>query len=262
MRQRIFSFVGAAAMTSMVGMLAAAGCSSTERARFSASGAAGDAGVVPADPGGEGDAAPRRSTRDASVDDSSSCVAKEPIDATKVPYKKAGLTPGACTPDEASAISAYFKQHANDEDFTVSAWENEVGPACARCVFSDGSGPTWTPIIVKDDQVDTIDRGGCVEALSGNEACGRAYQQVNECSITACLPKSEGGQGSCKGQKPFYECLDDRDALFDVACKDAYDAVTNECGDSLADYEKACDGRYTFEGPIDAMCVKGGAGGG
>lgn len=207
---------------------------------------------------GEGRARPPRKERDEEAPDS--CMAPGPIDASVFPYKKAGVVKGACTADEAAALSAYFKAHANDDDFSVDAWQKEVGPGCARCAFSDGSGPTWTPIIVKDGDIDAVDRGGCIEVLSGSEACGRAYQQVTDCSNAACLPVSEGGESTCEGQKDFVDCLYDRKAIFAGPCEDAYEAAVAACGDDLSSYEEQCQGRYTFEGPLAVMCVDGGDG--
>lgn len=236
--------------------LAGAGCSpAPERSKKPAK-------VVdnPPDPGAapaEEEAKRPRRDRESRREEPSTCVATEPIDATDFPYKPAGATPGACTTEEASTIKTYFEERANDERFTVSEWARQVSPGCARCVFSDGSGPTWTPIISKDDDVHTIDRGGCIEVLSGSEACGRAYQQITECSLVACLPKSEGGRATCENQQELLECLYERDAIFEGACRESYDAVVDACGDALEEHEKECEGRYTFEGPIRVMCVTG-----
>lgn len=185
------------------------------------------------------------------------CMAERPIDATKFGYKPAGVAEGACSPDEARAISEFFStQTREDADVSVAEWQQAVGDACARCVFSDGEGDTWTPIITKGDRLETVNRGGCIQAASGSEECGKAYQQVTECRLAACLPPSEGGFGTCMTQGEFEECLADGEAILTGPCQEAHIELKRSCGKDLGSYEEACGGQiYTFEGPIRVMCV-------
>lgn len=253
MVRRLSAVASATALATIVALVGVGGCSSESSGGQAAGDDAGD--------GGKDRASRARPKPDASFardEPASSCMAATPIDAAAFPYKPAGITKGACTPDELDALGAFFSARAEKgEDVRISEWAKEVSPGCAACVFSDGSGATWTPILSKRDALDSVDRGGCIEAASGDEACGRAYQQVNECRLAACLPPDEGGVGTCATQGEFEECFKDR-GIFTGPCKDAYDAMVDACGEDLGVYEETCSGEtFTFEGPIKAMCIDG-----
>lgn len=256
MIRTVFGLAGAGALA--VAIAAAGGCSSGSDGQ--------NQGAEELDDAGRGTEAGRRPMlpETAPEEDAApepTCMAERPIDATKFAYEKAGVTKGACSPEEAKALADYFtKTIDSDEDVKVSEWEKEVSDACARCVFSDGTGDTWTPIITKDDRLYTVNRGGCIEAASGDEACGKAYQQATECRLAACLPRSEDGFGTCMTQGEFEECLNDGEAILTGPCKEAHLELKQSCGKDLGSYEEACDGTtYTFDGPIRVMCVGAGA---
>lgn len=262
MKTKLFALASASALTGAVAIVAAGGCSSESGGNNQPTADVADAGrgkdagrrpTLPVDEPGEEVEAPEPT-----------CMAERAIDATKFAYKTAGVTEGACTPEEAKAIADHFTSKTdNGEEVSISDWETVVSDTCASCVFSDGEGETWTPIIAKDDRLDIVNRGGCIEAVSGDEACGRAYQQVNECRLAACLPASEGGSGTCLTQDEFEECLIDTAAILTGPCKGAHDELRRSCGKDLGSYEDACTGTtYTFEGPIRVMCVQKGPGGG
>ena len=258
--ERWFALASVTALTGAVSVVAVEGCSSENGGDKQVTADARDAGK-----GREAGARPVPDAAPAAGEEApTTCMADASIDATKFAYKKPGVTKGACTAKEADDIVAFFTAKADkDEDIKVSEWETSVSEACAKCVFSDGTGETWTPIISKDDRIETVDRGGCIEAAGGNEACGKAYQQVNECRLVACLPTSQGGRGTCTTQGDFEDCLADSQGIFRGPCKDAFDAMTKSCGDDLDTYEDACGGKtYTFEGPIKVMCGGGEEGGG
>lgn len=184
-----------------------------------------------------------------------SCVSTDPIDATQFPYEKAQRSPRACTDAELTALSAFFEAKVDaNEAVLASAWQKEVSDKCADCVFSDGKDAKWTPIIVSDDTLDTVNRGGCIEIVSGKEACGEAYQRATVCRVEACRAK-------CTTQTELLLCLERVKEIFTGPCKTAHDTMTSACGDGLDSYEAACKGSaWTFEGPIRAQCIIGGDG--
>lgn len=186
------------------------------------------------------------------------CMTKDTIDATKYPYTTVGATAGACTAKEAADLSAFFKAKVDaNVDVKMSEWKASVGASCGTCVFSDGSGSTWTPIITAaDDTLDFVNRGGCMEIQSGKEACGAAYQRVTTCALDACLKE-------CTTQDEFDACRSDIQAIAKGPCKDAFTAFSTDCGANAGKFEEACGvGDWTFDGPILFQCVKGGAGDG
>jgi len=184
-----------------------------------------------------------------------SCLNTDPIDHTQIPYVKARPTQaGACSAADITELGAYYKAHVQDPDFTALTWSTSVNAACSSCVFSADSNEApataWGPIVIKDDQIDQINRGGCIEQVSGKESCGRAYQQFQTCLMDACLK-------DCKTQADFTACRGDQRVLT-TACKGAAEAIRTECGSGISAYETACKGTsYTFDGPIKVACVTG-----
>jgi hypothetical protein len=180
------------------------------------------------------------------------CLSTAPIDQTQFPYNPA--TPaaaGKCTAQEVAAISSYYSQHAADPDFSYDSWKAAVSANCSSCAFGDLNNATWAPIVTSFDGQLEVNRGGCVEAVSHNADCGRAYQQYQDCTVQACLVQ-------CTTQDEFTKCRQDATVL-STSCKGAVDALYNACGqENIAAYESACQGTtYTFEGPIKVMCVDG-----
>ena len=118
-------------------------------------------------------------------------------------------------------------------------------------MFSDGKDAKWTPLIFSYDTLDTVNRGGCIEIVSGKEACGEAYQRVAACRVEACRTK-------CTTQAELSACLERTREIFTGPCKTAYDTMMSACGDGLDAYEAACRGSaWTFEGPIRVQCITG-----
>jgi hypothetical protein len=184
------------------------------------------------------------------------CLTTETIDATQFPYKPVAKSPAACTADEASALSEYFAAKVNaGQSVVISDWAKEVSTQCSECVFSDGTGDKWTPIIVKDDKLQALNRGGCIEIMTSSAECGEAYQQVMDCRYAAC--------SKCTSDQEFSECVGDGDTIFSGPCKDAFEKVITACGDELEAAQTACQGEnWQFEGPIRAQCVTGDEGDG
>ncbi len=248
MVRKIFALASASALTGLVATVAAAGCSETEKGPGAQPTADAGADAKPPRP-------PTTTPPEEEVEptEPETCMVKDAIDATKFPYTKAERSKGACSEKEAQAISDFFKETTDaDKEVLVSEWGKSVSPKCATCVFSDGTGATWTPIISKDDKLDSVNRGGCIEIQSGKEACGRTYQQATQCRLDACLT-------NCKTQGEFTACLQDASAIFTGPCQVSFDAMMKECGSNLGAYETACSGKaWTFEGPITVQCVTGG----
>lgn len=180
------------------------------------------------------------------------CLAQAPIDATQFAYNKARPAQlGACTAVEMGNLSAFYKAHAGDDDL-LTTWPASVSAGCASCVFSQETDATWSPIVIGTDAAGdpsfNVDRGGCIETVSDSEACGRAYNQFQDCTLEACLE-------DCTTQQDFVACRKDASVLT-TACKDAFENLKSACGeDKIAGYEAQCKGTtYTFEGPIHEAC--------
>ena len=253
MFNKIFALASVSALAGLVSAAAAAGCSSNEAGKASA-------GATPAADGGDkpDDRSDRRTPSGGNSSGGGSgdaCMETGTIDTNRFPYGRAKKVANACTNKEADDLATFFRNKAqNGEDISIAEWAKSVSDGCAACVFSDGKGTEWSPIITKDDKLEDVNRGGCIELQSGKEACGRAYQNVATCRLEAC-------SNTCDTADGFTECLQDVQGIFSGPCKGAYDALEKDCGkDALAGYEAACKGNaFTFEGPVRSQCIAGGA---
>ncbi|MBX3212276.1 MAG: hypothetical protein KF850_09610 [Labilithrix sp.] len=242
MVKKLFALASVTALAGIVSAVGAAGCSETV-----VEDSPTDAGSP--DTGAKKDAAPP----DEEPEPDPTCLTKDPVDMSGEPYKTALKSPGACTSDEQTTLTAYFKAKVDaNEDVKVSEWSKEVSDDCAKCIFSDGTGDTWGPIITKDDKIDTVNQGGCYEIATGKESCGRAFQQYTACRIDACLV-------DCKTQEEFTACIQDQDAIYQGPCSATITAVQKECGNNLQGALTACKNTaWTFDAPIKSQCVTGG----
>jgi len=247
MLKRIFALASVSALTGLASAVAAAGCSSDEPKAQTPL----EAGTT--NPNGEGGT--QSDPRDGGTpDDEIACMEKDSIDATKFPYATAKKAPNACTNKELQDLATFFTDKAqNTEDISIREWSDSVSDGCAKCVFSESTGAEWSPILVKGDKLENVNRGGCIEIASSKRSCGEAYQRVAECRLAACVD-------TCKTAEGFTECLNDVEGIFLGPCKGAYDTLQKECGDKLPDYEAACRGtNFTFEGPVRVQCINGSA---
>ncbi len=251
MIKKLFALASVTACAGLISAASAAGCTSTEIVE------------VPADAAGGSTDARRPSTgtgRPVTGDEQpedTTCLAKDPIDATKYPYlKSAAPKKGACKPAEATALDAYYKEQGSK--VAISDWiaGAQLSETCAKCIFtdiSDGKTPTtWSPLLAKDDKLGETNRGGCIEIVSGSFDCGRAYQQYSKCLVDACTK-------DCKTQAEYQACRTDPDVLT-VICKDVSDAVITACGPKteLSKFEAACkNAAYAWQGPVKILCVTG-----
>lgn len=247
MLKRIFALASITTLAGLMSAVAAAGCSSDDPKAQ----APLEAGSP--NPNSEGGADKSLDDGGAAADDPP-CMEEDSIDATKFPYATAKRAANACTNDELQALATFFTDKAqNTEDISIEEWSKSVSDTCAQCVFSDDTGAEWSPILVKGDKLENVNRGGCIEVASGKRSCGEAYQRVAECRLAACVD-------TCKTAEGFTACLNDVEGIFMGPCRGAYDSLQKECGDALSTYEAACRGNnYTFEGPVRVQCINGSA---
>ncbi|MBX3227987.1 MAG: hypothetical protein KIT84_27820 [Labilithrix sp.] len=252
MTRKLFALASITALTGAVATAGAAGCSSTEVVTIAAEGGAGPTG----DGGKKNPGSVTPIGDDDDDEQTKTCLNEEPIDQTGFPYVKSkqAAAKGTCTAKELTDLGAYYKAHVQDDDFTATTWASSVSESCAECIFTTTSeeqpAEEWGPILITDDAVSDINRGGCIEVVSGKEECGRSYQQYQTCLLQACLK-------DCKTQADFTACRGDQKVLT-TACADAAEAVKTACGASITSYESSCKGTtYTFEGPIKVLCING-----
>lgn len=267
--KKLFALASVTALTGFVATGFTAACSSTEVVTIpseagTSSGSTADAGKKnngKSSSGGDDDDSTGDDDDVVEDDDDDTtaeptCLNKDPIDATKYPYVH--VAPGqkaACDQAQLTAISTYYKDNASALD--LEGWKASVTEKCAACVFTETSeeepAAAWGPMVFtkSDDGISfDVNTGGCIEAVSGKEACGRAFQQYQQCTLDACLK-------DCKDSAGFQKCRQDP-AVQTTSCKDAVEAVKTECGDKINKYQTSCKGTsYTFEGPIKVLCITG-----
>lgn len=176
------------------------------------------------------------------------CPSKEEIDLTKLPYKPPKVTKNACTQADLDGLVKFVSSNA---DAKYPQWKSSVtNQTCRDCIFGK-DGSTWPPLVESSSgDLAILNVGGCVGIASGNESCGKAYQNWVDCRFKACA-----GCGS-KDVTGVQRCLS---AASTGACKPAFDSVGSICGEKvIADAEAACKGdQFVFEGPIKAQCIGG-----
>jgi hypothetical protein len=245
MKKTVFMLASVTTLTGFVSLLTAAGCSDAAPVQ-EAPDAAPD--VKPPKEGGgpivEPDAEPPPPT---------TCLTADAIDAKQFPYAKAAVVPGACLTTELESLSTFFATKLDaKEPVLVDDWAASVSSKCAECVFSESTDGEGSPLVTKDNKLLDVNVGGCIEIVSGNEACGRTYQQATDCRFAACAT-------DCKTQEEFDVCYRDVKSIFAGPCKGAITTLQEECGSKLGEYETRCQGKdWTFEKPIELQCVTGG----
>lgn len=239
MLKRIFALASVTALSGLVAAVAAAGCSSTV---ISAQAEGGVEGGVDA-----------RVVREAAPEEEAGppkCPTTAPIDATSSPWKPPGVIPGSCTEDE---IKALVKAVDDNNQITYPALKAIItNAACKSCLFAP-DGAKWAPFIENaKGEFDRQNFGGCIAAVTGNEACGKAYSQYDDCVSTAC--------GDCADQASFDKCAS---PAAKGACKVATANVNTVCGAAISGISTCqnLSDKYLFESAARALCVGTGDGG-
>jgi hypothetical protein len=213
-----------------------------------ASGTSGSSGIFDSGPDVK-DASDASHPTDAGGDGgkSGACPTLTPIDATLLPWAPPAISAGACSSAELAALVTYVDTHpaAKYPDWKASV----ANAACASCIFGKEADVMWRPML--EDAAGALlglNVGGCIAIASGNQACGKSYQNWFDCRFEACTDCAAGDTAALQ------KCLT---AASKGACKNAFDAVGTICGDTaIGDAETACSGdKFVFEGPIKAQCI-------
>jgi hypothetical protein len=177
--------------------------------------------------------------------DPDECLSPAPIDVSSLPWKPPAVSPGACTQSDLDALVKYVETSGAAEYTQLKG--AVASTTCRACIFGP-DGATWPPIVENSSgQPVVVNVGGCIAIASGNEACGKAYQNWYDCRFEACV-------GCEDDDVSFQKCLA---AASKSACKKAFDAVTSVCtGPTIADAETACQSdKLIFEGAVRAQCI-------
>ena len=167
-------------------------------------------------------------------------------------YTTALVKPGACTQKDIDAMAAYVKGLPDGKP-DMTAWMATVSATCAACAFTDNAGAAWGPVLTKSGAFAGQNYGGCVEVASNNAACGKAWQQLNECILSVCHTCPQTDVDACETAA----------AAKGGPCDAEGTALATGCGSNGQAYITACDpgtGHYPFESGVKMQCVTGGSG--
>jgi len=248
--KKLFALASVTALTGLMSTVAASGCSSTKTESDPSTDAAAPVDAAKTDakkPVGDDEEPPASNT----------CPTKDPIDATKLPWKTPFFEKGACSQAELNALVKFIDE--NDKA-KYADWKTSVANAgCKACIFGKEADTTWRPLLenAKGELVG-LNVGGCI-AMSANggtapaagskaDKCGQSYQNWFDCRFEACAECPDGDTAALQ------KCLG---SASKGACKKAFDDVGTVCTDQvISDAETACNGdKFVFEGPIKGQCI-------
>ncbi len=128
----------------------------------------------------------------------------------------------------------------NARDASVNTYADLVsglGEACAACVLSWDTDPSWQPIVANaaTDGGTGLPNAGACFAMREGEACGRAAFLEDRCYAIACngCAATPAARADCKAIVAKSGC-DAYVAKARAACP-AYDASAGACGSSMLD---------------------------
>jgi hypothetical protein len=181
------------------------------------------------------------------------CMVDQVLDATSVPYLPARVEPGSCTLQVIKTLEDLVANKPDGLPFSdvkkaIQGYDPTYGPKCAACVFAAATDH-WAPIVEDGSNV-IVNTGGCMEVVSGNTACGKAWQQFDTCTNYGCQNcSSDADKQNCYGAV----------GAPGGPCEAATTAVKSACGSNLVNYVNTCypDGELTIAGPIKKQCIEG-----
>jgi hypothetical protein len=249
MVKKVFALASVTALGGLVAAVSAAGCTTTEVVQQTSDSGVVDAGKKQNDSGTK---VPGDDEADAGGPDT--CLAPEPIDVSKVPYKQPIVTPGACKPEILTFIKDYLKANpeATFTDFREAVIKEDA--TCGACVFSTPEADKWGTIVINNAGAGFLHFGGCIEIVSGERECGAAFTQWDVCIRNACKTCSEDEMQECgeEAQAPGAACGAPSKALFE-ACGNNVNAFIEACRDINALITKACIGGSSKDAGSDAQ---------
>jgi len=220
------------ALAGLVSAVGIAGCSSDAEPA---------APVADADAGGLSDGG---TTTPGDAAKPNTCPSTPTIDFSELPFKSPRVIPGACADDDLAFFFARVGATARLPE--IEKQMKLRNAECAACIFGAADDDTWAPIIATADGEYMENVGGCFAVVSGNDACGKAYQATNRCVRTTCAACSESEAGGCSE-----EVRDEGGA-----CAEPFTEFLVECGPDPSAITRTCvlERTYLVEGSIVRQC--------
>lgn len=175
------------------------------------------------------------------------CPKLQVIDAPALPWKLPFSSPGDCTQLEVDNFVAWADANPG-APFTDVKKTTVLSPTCRSCVFGLESDQVWRPIL--EDPAGNpvrVNRGACVALYTGDDMCGKAYQNLFDCGMQACSDCDPTALTSCRAATT---------SSSSGPCKSGFDARTSACI-SLDPSAMCPEGKYGFEASIVFQCING-----
>ena len=183
-----FVLASVTALYGAVATVGASGCSSTDNSGATVA----DASEASFDARRPFEAGP-----DEPVDSGpATCPTTTPIDATTSVWKPPAIMRGACSEAEIKALVTVVDKNPMVAYADLKASVTDA--TCKACLFAP-DGAKWAAFV--EDSKGAFLRhnfGGCVAAVSGQDTCGKAYSQYDDCINQACT--------DCADQAAFDKC--------------------------------------------------------
>jgi hypothetical protein len=235
MFKKVFALASFTALTGVIALGTAAGCSSSTTS--SSSGGDTDGSTV------KKDASSDRSTTPVDEDAGpSTCPSTDPVAASDLPWAPPTATnPNQCTEAMLTEFQQFLKDNPTTTNDQFEAHIKTASQACHDCIFTDASKPTWGPIPTSGGKLVTINIGACFALASGNNNCGQAIQNEFDCEFVACA--------DCADDTSFQACQKKAQT---GACKPYVQAIQSGCQGVPTTVDDVCG---TFIETIRIQCV-------
>ncbi len=111
------------------------------------------------------------------------CPARTPI-ADTFDWSPPRVARGACSAAEIEMVGALLARSVPTE----AMLRRSLSAQCFSCAFSQPDDPTWSALTLSRELPPQwrANEGGCLVAAGASEACGRAYNNFQQCAWAAC----------------------------------------------------------------------------
>ena len=263
MVKKLFALASVTALTGLMAAVAASGCSSSTPGDATPVTEAGPDAKTPT---------PKADAEPEPVVDSgpSNCPTTDKVDTSTVKFKTPNPSAvGACVDADFIAMEKAVKGGAQSFDKIIAI--TGVSAGCQACAYPAAT-TTWGPIVRGATPADdATNPGGCLAITSGNDACGKAYAELDACRNEVCTDCADTDRSKCftaSTKTKTSPCTPQVTAL-QTACGAAFTPAATACDNAVKAACTTCSGdkgdvNYQFEVYITQQCGAGAvvAGGG